>query len=121
MPRPAIPLTLGCPCPRCAGLVLRRHVVTVEGALTELYCVGCSQTSDATPERPYAPPRLRLSPSQERALNRICQTGCDTESSRRSREGLDGSVDIAVSRQSLDAVDIRTMFLCECQPDAHIE
>lgn len=105
----------GEPCPRCAGLVVRRHVVTPDGALTEHYCTGCSRTSHAEPERPYTPPRLVLSPSTERKLDRLCRSadadGC--------RQGVDDSADIALARSVLDAAEIRAMFAVECLPTPH--
>ena len=107
----------GEPCPRCAGLVLRRRVVTPEGALTEHYCVACSRTSHAEPEMVYDPPRLRLTPSAEAKLSRVCRP----ETDGRSREAIDDSVDIALSRSALDAAEIRAMFSCECLPAPHTD
>lgn len=70
---PPIPLTPGVPCPRCAGLVIVRAVVTPEGSLTEHYCVACARSSHQTPTSRHPPSRIRLTPQCERALERVAR------------------------------------------------
>lgn len=116
----ALQLTPGAPCPRCHGMVIVRDVVTPEGALTEHLCLGCSRTSHAILERPEVVPRLILTPLCEARLNRVVSAVTRDEVSHRRQSsdgGVDDRADIALSRSALDAVDIRTMFASECQPD----
>ena len=117
---PVLRLTPGQPCPRCHGMVIVRDVVTPEGCLHEHFCLGCARSSNPVLDADLPASRIRLSVECEAQLDRVVlalareATG---HSGRAGDSGVDGMSDIAVSRNTLDAVETRQAFQAECLPD----
>ena len=58
-----------CPRPHCGGLILRRHVLTVEGRVMQDVCVACGRLVGFMPAKdPYRAYRVSFSVEVERAL-----------------------------------------------------
>jgi len=117
---PALRLTPGQPCPRCHGMVIVRDVVTPEGCLHEHFCLGCTRSSNPVLDADLPASRIRLSVECEAQLDRVVLALARGETARSGRGGDWGVGDtsgIAVSRNTLDAVETRSDFQAECLPD----